>query len=458
MTRRLNIYRFYLRAITRLLPLASFGLAALVCYWINGPFAKGEATLYLYVLLLTTVTWSGAAEHYGVTSVDELFRERTGIRAALSSWTVVYGINLLVLFMTQSVNFSRLLFVVSGITLLVLTIFMRAVFRHAAGSHFISQGGIRLLIIGTDDFAWRIARRLCATNFVGCRVEAYVRLPEQPVVVKGAPILSVDDLKSLDPGQIDDIIIALPPSRLAEIPEITCLVRSLCRPIRAVMDLGEGLFVRDQVFQFGRLQMLNLETTPAESPDYWIVKRIFDCAFAVAALLVTAPVMILIAILVKLTSPGPVFFRQNRVGLNGQVFSMLKFRTMATASGAEADTRWTVSDDPRRTWVGKFLRKVSLDELPQFFNVLKGDMSVVGPRPERPYFVSKFRRDVGQYNARHRLKVGITGWAQVNGWRGDTSIQKRVEHDLYYLQNWSLTFDLRIILMTVLGLFGKNAY
>jgi lipopolysaccharide/colanic/teichoic acid biosynthesis glycosyltransferase len=150
---------------------------------------------------------------------------------------------------------------------------------------------------------------------------------------------------------------------------------------------------------------------------------------------------------------------QWRVGLNGLPFKMYKFRTMRVSDSSESDIRWTSQGDSRRTWLGTFLRRTSLDELPQFVNVLKGDMSVVGPRPERPHFVKQFLQEIGRYNQRHCLKVGITGWAQVNGWRGDTSIEKRVEHDLYYLQNWSLTLDLRIILMTIFSQqIGKNAY
>lgn len=153
------------------------------------------------------------------------------------------------------------------------------------------------------------------------------------------------------------------------------------------------------------------------------------------------------------------FFVQERVGLNGRVFKMLKFRTMRLGSQEEGDTRWTSLDDPRRTKVGMFLRKMNIDEVPQFLNVLLGDMSIVGPRPERPHFVERFLDQFDRYNVRHTFKVGITGWAQVNGWRGDTSIAKRVEYDLYYLRNWSLTFDLQIIIMTALHAFNsKNAY
>jgi lipopolysaccharide/colanic/teichoic acid biosynthesis glycosyltransferase len=171
------------------------------------------------------------------------------------------------------------------------------------------------------------------------------------------------------------------------------------------------------------------------------------------------PTLALIAVLIRLTSPGPILFAQQRVGLNGVTFQMYKFRTMRVSPPSESDTRWTSVSDPRRTRIGTILRNTSLDELPQFINVSKGDMSVVGPRPERPYFVRRLQDEVGRYNHRHRLRVGITGWAQVNGWRGDTSIDKRIEYDLYYLQNWSLTFDLRIIIMTIFsGLISKNAY
>lgn len=198
---------------------------------------------------------------------------------------------------------------------------------------------------------------------------------------------------------------------------------------------------------------------PVESFTYVVGKRAFDFCFAAAAILLTAPLMWLIALAIKLTSAGPIFFVQERVGLNGRTFRMYKFRTMRVTDAAESARRWTQRDDPRRTRIGCWLRATSLDELPQFFNVLSGTMSVVGPRPERPYFVEQFMRTVSFYNTRHYLKVGITGWAQVNGWRGDTSIVERVEHDLYYLKNWSFGFDLRIILLTIRRLFSqRNAY
>jgi exopolysaccharide biosynthesis polyprenyl glycosylphosphotransferase len=223
--------------------------------------------------------------------------------------------------------------------------------------------------------------------------------------------------------------------------------------------LGDQPPTSDRLLNVNGVWMVNVCHTPTESVMYMILKRGFDIAFSTAVLLVSAPLMLTIAALVKLTSPGPVLFAQSRVGFKGDVFKMYKFRTMRVSSAAEGDKLWTSANDSRRTPVGTFLRRSSLDELPQFFNVLKGEMSVVGPRPERPYFVEKFTSEVPRYCARHYLKVGITGWAQVNGWRGDTCITKRVEHDLYYLRNWSLLFDLRIVIRTVVdAVNAKHAY
>jgi exopolysaccharide biosynthesis polyprenyl glycosylphosphotransferase len=204
------------------------------------------------------------------------------------------------------------------------------------------------------------------------------------------------------------------------------------------------------------LQLLDLARVRSESVQYIVGKRAFDIVFASAALVLLAPFMLMIAAAIKLTSQGPVFFRQDRIGLNGRTFKMLKFRSMVM--NASSATQHTFSGDPRITWVGSLLRRSSFDELPQFFNVLKGDMSVVGPRPELTFFVHKFRSEIPAYMTRHNIKCGITGWAQVNGLRGShTSIAKRVEYDVDYIRNWSFVLDLKIIAMTVVSGLSKNA-
>ena len=212
-------------------------------------------------------------------------------------------------------------------------------------------------------------------------------------------------------------------------------------------------------FVLRRAEPIAVLSRPALVGSQLVVKRLVDLSGAVLGLIVLSPILLAVSLAVRLTSRGPVLFRQVRVGLGGDPFVMLKFRTMKVCDCAESDTHWTTETDGRRTGFGTLLRKTSLDELPQFINVLKGEMSVVGPRPERPHFVQKFLNDITRYNNRHWLKAGITGWAQVNGWRGDTSIQKRLEYDLYYLRNWSFFFDLRIIVLTILSaVVGRNAY
>src|SRR5947209_8741767 len=184
-----------------------------------------------------------------------------------------------------------------------------------------------------------------------------------------------------------------------------------------------------------------------------------DIALSLSALMLLSPLMALITVLVKLTSPGPVFYRQERCGLNGGTFHMLKFRSMRVDAEQHTGAVWAQKDDPRRTPLGSFLRKTSLDELPQLFNVLTGDMSLVGPRPERPVFIKQFQKTIPNYMVRHCVKAGITGWAQVHGWRGNTSLRKRVQYDLYYITHWTPWLDLRIMWMTVFhGLLHRNAY
>jgi exopolysaccharide biosynthesis polyprenyl glycosylphosphotransferase len=257
----------------------------------------------------------------------------------------------------------------------------------------------------------------------------------------------------------DEAVLAIPPSYFAEIPDLLKALDVLCVPIRAVLDFGEGVKVSDQLFDLGGVPMLDLEPTAAESISYFVMKRAFDLVFSILVLAFGFPLMVAIAVTIKLTSKGPIFFSQERVGSKGRVFRMYKFWTMRVARVEESSTRWTIRDDPRCTRIGSFLRRTSLDELPQFINVLKGDMSVVGPRPERPFFVRKFASELEKYNARHFVKAGITGWAQVNGFRGDTSISERIQYDLYYLKNWSIGFDIQIILLTVFrGIVNRNAY
>jgi Undecaprenyl-phosphate glucose phosphotransferase len=461
MLRRLQLYRFQLRLVCYFLPFLAFQLADLAYLILN----KGSITFtqhsgnYYQFLLSLTVVWAVAAEKYGVCSIEKLFIENTGIRAATAAIAASYSIVLVTLYFYREVYFSRLFVALSAPALLFLALLMRGLFRHRVRAQVNTTTPSRILVVGADRFARRTAQRLLRTPLASCKVVGFVRLPCQDVAVDDVPVYELQDFENLELGHgIEDVVIAIPPSQFSEIPNITTKLEKLCLPVRVVVDWGEGIVIRERLFQFGRLQLLDLQRTPAESVQYLLYKRAFDVVFSLLVLVATAPLLALIAIAVKLSSPGPVFFTQERVGNNRGLFKMYKFRTMKVAPSSDSDVLWTTPNDQRKTLIGAFLRKTSLDELPQFFNVLKGDMSVVGPRPERPFYVNKFVNDFAQYHDRHRLKVGITGWAQVNGWRGDTSIQKRLEHDLYYLQNWSMGLDMRIILKTVTSSFGKNAY
>lgn len=207
------------------------------------------------------------------------------------------------------------------------------------------------------------------------------------------------------------------------------------------------------------LPVINIRYVPLTNTGNILVKRIVDVAGSLFGILITSPVMLVCAIAVKLSSPGPVIFKQERVGLHNKPFFMYKFRSMEQQTPGREKKAWTVKDDPRVTTVGKVMRRTSLDELPQLFNILKGDMSLVGPRPERPQFVEKFREEIPRYMVKHQVRPGLTGWAQVNGLRGDTSIRKRIEYDIYYIENWTLGFDIKIIFLTFFtGFINKNAY
>jgi Undecaprenyl-phosphate glucose phosphotransferase len=460
---RLKIYRLLLKFTTYLLPFLAFEIGwqvwALSSTFIDRPVEYphyGHFTLVLF----STFVWTIMSSRYRVTNVDELFRERTGARAACKATAATAVVLLCVLFFGRNAAFPRGLFVWAIVVLLTLVVLLHAAFRFLLRKKLLLGRPTRLLIVGADQFARDAAIRLQRLSFAPCELVAYVRLPAQEVAVRDNRVYDLEHLGALHSGNgIDEAVMAIHPAQFSQIPRIIKALEKLSVPVRAIVDLGEGIVVRERLFQIGRMQMLDLTTTPADLLDYALLKRTFDIFFSGLVLVVTAPLLGLIALLIRLTSPGRIFFVQERIGLNGLPFQMYKFRTMRGSDLSDSDTRWTTDADPRRTPLGSFLRKTSLDELPQFINVLKGDMSVVGPRPERPHFVHQFLQEVGKYNNRHCLRVGITGWAQVNGWRGDTSIEKRVEYDLYYLQNWSFSFDLRIIVMTIFSaLIGKNAY
>ncbi|HWP81546.1 MAG TPA: undecaprenyl-phosphate glucose phosphotransferase [Bacteroidota bacterium] len=258
--------------------------------------------------------------------------------------------------------------------------------------------------------------------------------------------------------QIEVLLVALTYKEHPQLYELVRDCEGLNTEIMMVPDMVELMTSRVRIKELEGIPFIKIKDVPLSAWNQ-VIKRGFDVVFSTVILILTSPLFLIIPLLIKLDSQGPVFYSQERVGLDGVSFRVLKFRTMRIDAEQKTGPVWARKDDPRVTRVGKFLRRFSLDELPQLLNVLKGDMSIVGPRPERPHFVQQFRKAVPKYLDRHRVKTGMTGWAQVNGLRGNASIEERTRYDVYYVENWSLVFDLKIIFKTIRAvLFGKDAY
>lgn len=272
-------------------------------------------------------------------------------------------------------------------------------------------------------------------------------------------------------GQIDNLFYILPENKLDEIAVTLALehygrleeIVSLCEKsgvhTKFIPDYNSVIPSKPYTEDLNGLPVINIRHVPLTNTLNSIMKRAFDLVFGLMAIIIFSPVLIVTAILVKTTSKGPIIFKQERVGLHNKPFQMYKFRTMEMQKPNEEKKEWTTRDDPRVTKIGRVLRKTSMDELPQLINVLMGDMSLVGPRPERPFFVEKFKEEIPRYMIKHQVRPGMTGWAQVNGYRGDTSIRKRIDCDLYYIENWTMGLDIKILFLTVFkGFVNKNAY
>ncbi len=315
------------------------------------------------------------------------------------------------------------------------------------------------LIVGVGRVARKTARALRKAGWMGIRNVGFVEDRVGPLCGDLDVLGGIADLPQLvQMYSVVNVFIALPLNRYADARRVFDVLSQSLVEVRLVADVPNlaGL----------SLTTTNLDGLPVvglrESQHFGlnvVFKRVMDVILSLTGLIVLSPFLLLIAVLVKLTSPGPVFYRQERCGLNGRTFYMLKFRSMAADAERQTGAVWAAKNDDRRTWLGAFLRHTSLDELPQLWNVLMGDMSLVGPRPERPVFIQQFKRTIPNYMARHCVKAGITGWAQVHGWRGNTSLRKRLQYDLYYITHWTPWLDLRILWMTLFkGIVHRNAY
>ncbi len=319
-------------------------------------------------------------------------------------------------------------------------------------------GRERVIVVGTNDVSQVVVQKIQWSPKLGYDLVGLIaNQDEHPPEMLGTPVIgqAADIISLLETHAIDEVIIALPQATRLELLNLIADCHRGQVSVRVLPDVFEIMAGEVSVADLGGLPLLNVRDIALRG---WrlSLKRGFDIAGSAFGLFLTAPIMVLLGILIKLESPGPALFIQERVGLDGKPFKVLKFRSMR--ADAESLSTWTVKDDPRRTRIGTFIRKYSLDELPQFVNVLLGEMSLVGPRPEQERYVEEFRQSIPRYMERHREKAGLTGWAQVNGLRGDSSIEERTKYDLWYIEHWSLWLDIKICVRTAIQAFTGQAY
>ncbi len=462
------------------LDVVMLALAFALAYWLRFEadldrkvIAPDSAT---YVAMLSTTVGTVLLTFYfsrlyslkrGASRVDEFYK----IAAAVSIGTVLsLATNSLLL--GERFKYSNSILLLGWLLAIVFVTSMRLIYSMVVGElrkHGLDRS--RVLVVGSGPTAMVVVERLKSHKTLGYEVVGIIDDSSAESVqlssVGKVPILGnllrlADVVRKL---RVDEVIVALQGASDKQLRHIIGLIQDETVSVKIYPDAFQ-LMTQNEV-SVGELSGIPLLTVKDVALRGWNrrLKRAFDFVFSLLVLIVTSPVMLLIALAIKLSSPGPVFFIQERVGLDAAPFQLVKFRTMKVAVEEEAPKLgegmpgWTVPNDPRRTAIGAFLRRFSLDELPQFFNVLVGEMSVVGPRPEQPEYVKEFAKSIEDYLRRHREKAGITGWAQVNGLRGDSSIELRTQLDLYYVENWSILFDLKIIVRTLVTMLrGKNAY
>jgi len=343
-------------------------------------------------------------------------------------------------------SYSRIVVLFTGVAYVVITFLVRSgwkiILQKRLKRHIRKQ-----LLIGSGKLAECYIKQL---QQVDKAVEVKIYLADHPR--EGIPNFKGDNSQleeCLMKNEVDDVVAVLDEAEYGQINDVINLCEKYGVSSYVVPYYNDVLSSTATIEQLGNLKLINIRTTPLDKMSNAMIKRTFDIIVSLILIILTSPIMLAAAIGTKLSSPGPILFRQERIGRNKKPYTMLKFRSMRI-TGTE-ETGWSTNEDPRKTKFGSFIRKYSIDELPQFFNVLTGQMSLIGPRPEVPFHVEHFKDEIPLYLVRQRIRPGITGWAQVNGLRGDTSIEERVKHDIWYIENWSLALDLKIVMKTIFG-------
>ena len=427
------------------------------------PVTKGVPLLedYLSLLFFVLVVWIGTFHLNGL--YHRFYSRRKEIWTLFKATFVALMILVFITFFFKRTEFSRLVFLYFGlISFLVIALsrtFLKGYFISLQRRHLSLD---RVLIVGTRELAQKVAETIQIHPELGLTVIGLLGRGAQKTGtrVQGIEVLGLyEDIDQvIRDHQVNLVIFAMPLMAQQKLEDLLSRIRDEMVDIKIVPDVYRLISLRGGVEEFEGLPFINLRESPMVGLNR-VLKRTVDIVLAALGLIFFSPLFILIALAVKLSSPGPVFYRQVRMGLDGRIFEMLKFRSMVVQAEEGTGPVWTQKGDPRRTGVGRMIRRLSLDELPQLMNVLRGEMSLVGPRPERPELIDRFKAKIPNYMLRHKMKAGMTGWAQIHGWRGNTSLEKRIEFDIYYIENWSMFLDYKILLKTLWkGVFSREAY
>ena len=444
--------------------IGSFALAYYIRYFVmeNGVINISSRAVIFSVMVIIPI-------YFIIYSSFDLYNSRRTKPISQEVYTITLSnilgllILIVILFVIKLIHFSRYSLVFFFIFNVAFTIGSRIVLRFILRKY--RRKGYNLkhcLIVGTTNTASSLITKIRNNSFWGYNIIGLIRTDKRSSkVFCGYQVLG--DLIELDSLlnklYIDIVIIATDENSASELGCILKQCEKAGVKTHIIPYYHKYVPAKPYIDDLDGLPIIDTRHVPLDNLFKNFTKRLFDIVFSIFAIIITSPILVLSAIMIKLSSDGPILFKQERVGTNRQNFYMYKFRSMRMQTDEEERDKWTTKDDPRKTWWGSFMRGTSIDELPQFFNVLNGSMSVVGPRPERPYFVEKFKEEIPRYMIKHQVRPGITGWAQVNGYRGDTCIETRIEHDLYYIENWSLGLDIKIIFLTIFkGLINKNAY
>ena len=433
----------------------------------SGLFERETGTLsfwtYMYALLFIVPAYLilySLCQLYTSRRVQRFRVEFTNIIKANVLGLLVF---LTVLYIIKQTHFSRTMLFIFFITNIILAMMVRGMIYLLLFS--LRRGGYNIkhvLLVGFSETAKAYIDRVLVYREWGYEVHGILddnAGPEENY--KGISVIGrIDSLKEyLDSNNFDEIAITLKIDEYSKLRDIVNICEKTGVHTQFIPDYNNIIPTRPYTEDLMGMPVINIRYVQLSNTFYSLIKRVMDVIISLTGILITSSLMVCIAVIIKTTSKGPLIYKQERVGLHNKSFMMYKFRSMRVQEAGEEKKAWTTKNDPRVTAVGKFIRRTSIDELPQLFNILKGDMSVVGPRPERPFFVEKFKEEIPRYMIKHQVRPGLTGWAQVNGYRGDTSIKKRIEYDLFYIENWTLGFDIKIMFLTIFkGLINKNAY